>query len=80
MIEKMSHSLKEAEEVATYLSDEAFKNWKKYGEVQNEKNADYIEQADIIGSILNALDEIDTHMSELKFYIKRENEQDENRI
>lgn len=78
MLEKMSHSLKEAEEVATYLSDEAFKNWKKYGEVQNEKNADFIEQAEIVGGILNSLDEIDTLVTELKFYIKKENEKNEN--
>ena len=69
-IEKMFDAIKEAEEVATHLSDEAFKSWKKFGEVRNEKNAKYIEQAEILGGILNALDEIDTLMSELKFYIK----------
>ena len=70
MLEKMSHSLKEAEKIAASLSDEAFKSWKEFGEVQNEKNAIYIEQAEILGSILNALDEIDTSLTELKFYIK----------
>ena len=70
MIEKMLHRLKEVESEANYLADEAFKSWRKFGEVQNEKNAIYIEQAEILGSILNALDEIDTHISELKFYIK----------
>ena len=70
MIEKMFDAIKEAEKIAVFLSDEAFKSWKEAGEVQNEKNSKYIEQAEILGGILNALDEIDTHISELKFYIK----------
>lgn len=70
MIKKMFDAIKEAEKIAVCLSDEAFKSWKEFGEVQNEKNAIYIEQSDILGSILNALDEIDTSISELKFYIK----------
>ena len=70
MIEKMFDAINEAEKIAASLSDEAFKSWKEFGEVQNEKNAIYIEQAEILGSILNALDEIDTSLTELKFYIK----------
>ena len=70
MIEKMFDAIKEAEQIATNLSDEAFKSWKLFGEVQNEKNEKYIEQAEILGRILNALDEIDTSLTELKFYIK----------
>lgn len=69
-IEKMFHRLKEVESEANYLADEAFKSWKLFGEVQNEKNEKYIQQAEILGGILNSLDEIDTLMSELKFYIK----------
>lgn len=77
MIKKMFDSIKEAEKIAVCLSDESFKSWKEFGEVQNEKNEKYIQQAEILGGILNALDEIDTSISELKFYIQKEDEKND---